>query len=187
SAPESPNRIPRIPALATVANPRFVAVVSTDGKLLASGSGDKTVKLWSLPEGASMSCLFDPEDSDKGAKAVTYRTTGLETLTLPCGSPIPPGMICTCNCVAGSVTYPGTHTVCICDTITVPVGQPLPAGAVCVCNTVTVREPTRGGECQMTGSLCTCNQICTCDSVCPCQSICTCQSVGGGGHYWYPN
>jgi hypothetical protein len=164
-------------------------VFSLDGKLLISAGTDQTVRLWTLPEGSATGCLFDPADSDEETKALSYRATGLETITQPCGAPIPAGMTCTCNCVQGSITYPGPRTVCICDTVTVPVGQALPAGAVCVCNTITVRPSSRGGTRQMRDGVCQCNTICTCNTVCTCQSVCGCQSVGsyGGGHYWRPN
>jgi hypothetical protein len=160
---------------------------SLDGKILVSSGFDHAIKFWSLPEGALLTCLYDPECMNS-ANAITYRKMGFETITLPCGFPIPPGAQCICNCVAGSVTYPGTRTVCVCDTITVPTGQALPAGTVCVCNTVAIGNiMPQGHTRQMTGTVCSCNTICTCDSVCTCQSICSCQSVGGGGHYWYPN
>jgi hypothetical protein len=169
--------------------------LSEDGKLLVSGSKDGTAKLWSLPEGKSNRCVFDPEASAPGAKVVKYQAMGPETITQPCGAPIPPGAACICNCVAGSVTYPGTRSVCVCDTVTVPMGEPLPAGAVCVCNSVTVRQRAgaSGLETRMKDGVCECNLVCSCDtvctclSVCTCQSICTCESVGTGGHYWFPN
>jgi WD40 repeat protein len=164
-------------------------VFSPDGKLLISGGTDQTIKIWSLPEGSAMGCLFDPSDSEKETKAISYRLHGPETITQACNLPIPPGMTCTCNCVAGSITYPGQRTICICDTVSVPVGQSLPAGAVCVCNTVNIKPSGRGETRQMRDGVCQCNTVCTCDTVCTCQSVCGCQSVGSGfgGHYWRPN
>ena len=35
---------------------------------------------------------------------------GPEIITLPCSSPIPAGAVCICNCVAGSLAYPGAGT-----------------------------------------------------------------------------
>lgn len=154
-----------------------VLAVSPDGKMLASAGPDKTIRLWSLPDGQAIGCLFDAVPKD-GEEVSTYRKMMAGTSTMPCGSPLPSGSTCLCNCVAGSVAFPGTHMVCVCDTISVSGGR-LPAGMVCVCNTVTIRIP-KGHEIQMDGSICTCNTVCTCNT------ICTCQSVGGGGHYWYP-
>ncbi len=50
--------------------------------------------------------------------------------TLPCGSPIPPGAICTCNCipVRSAPSYPRTYRTCTC----VP---------VCTCNKICVCIP----------------------------------------------
>jgi hypothetical protein len=174
----------------------LAVALSADGNLLASGSKDSTVKLWSLPDGKNIGCIFDPTASAVGAKVIKYRATGPETITQPCGTPIPPGAACICNCVAGSVTYPGTRSVCVCDTVTAPEGDALPAGAVCVCHSVTVRQRegasglvtrTKDGVCDC-NLVCSCDTVCTCQSICSCESICTCQSVGtGGGHYWFPN
>jgi WD40 repeat protein len=90
--------------------------VSPDGALLASGDLGGTIKLWSLPEGALVSCLMDLAANESDIKGITY--TG-ETITgqtveytLPCGAPIPPGAVCTCNCVAGGYVPCG----CVVDT-----------------------------------------------------------------------
>lgn len=92
------------------------------------------------------------------------------TWTLPCGSPIPPGAVCVCNCVAVPVpgdvgdvpegetginfTGPGG------ETRTMPCGSPIPPGWTCTCNCVTV-PPS-----------------CGCDGHCSCDAVST--------HYWYP-
>ena len=93
------------------------------------------------------------------------------TWTMPCGSPIPPGAVCVCNCVAVPVpgdvgevpagetginfTGPGG------ETRSMPCGSPIPPGWTCTCNCVTV-PPS-----------CSCVGHCSCDAV--------------SSHYWYPN
>jgi WD40 repeat protein len=75
--------------------------ISPDGEILASGSQDDTIWLWSLPEGVKLNkCLMDVDASSSSASAIQYTWDGV-TYTLPCGSPIPPGAVCTCNCVPG--------------------------------------------------------------------------------------
>jgi hypothetical protein len=98
------------------------------------------------------------------------------TWTQPCGTPIPPGAVCVCNCVTvplpgqegevppgqegGTVQGPGGETRWL------PCGSPVPPGWTCTCNCVSVPAP------------------CSCDGVCSCVGDrCSCDAV----HYWYPN
>lgn len=152
-----------------------------DGKLLLSGSRDKSVILWTMPNGkfdatlkghpssvrdiavtpdsryAAVSSantvviwdlenrkihthLFDPAATGKDTEAQSYnvfdKSTGQWiTYTLPCGSPIPAGAVCTCNCV------PGRHYV----------AAPKRRG----------RPTYRRG-----GTYCSCNKVCVCIPVC---------------------
>jgi WD40 repeat protein len=77
--------------------------ISPDGRVLVSASMDGAVKLWSLPDGKPLPiCLMDTQGSDSAARAITYTVEGV-TRTVPSGTPIPPGAVCTCNTVAGSV------------------------------------------------------------------------------------
>ena len=109
----------------------FSVAINLYSKLLASGSRDNTIKLWSLPNGNHITCLIDLEASPSSAKGMTFKMQNeygqTVTYTLPCGSPIPAGATCTCNCVSGSYV-----------------------------------PPSSGGGSGGGGSNCTCNQVCTC-------------------------
>ncbi len=108
--------------------------ISPDGKTLASGDSSGVIILWDLEKRSFLSFLFDPKANQTDAISyniydnITGRTL---TFTLPCGSPIPLGAVCTCNCVPGTFKPPtpsgggggGGGTYCTC----VP---------VCTCNTV---------------------------------------------------
>jgi hypothetical protein len=80
-----------------------------------------------------------PNESPTGEEGITYKYTDLYgttyTYTLPCGSPIPAGAICTCNCVSlcscdGHVAPP----TCTCD-------KNSSGGKICTCNLVTYWYP----------------------------------------------
>ncbi|NWJ49151.1 MAG: hypothetical protein HXX08_25115, partial [Chloroflexi bacterium] len=80
-------------------------------KILASGSNDGSIKLWSIPDGKILTALMDLAANTSDVKGVSFKQGDI-TYTLPCGSAIPAGAVCTCNCVAGtgmSTGGSGTH------------------------------------------------------------------------------
>ncbi len=78
--------------------------------ILASGSKDTTIKLWSIADRALVACPYDFEVTSSKVHRVVYEETNdageTFTYTLSCGSPIPPGAVCTCNCVSGGNVPP---------------------------------------------------------------------------------
>lgn len=65
----------------------------------------------------------NPGEVPPGQTGINYTING-QTYTLPCGSPIPPGAVCVCNCVTVPA-LPGCtcDQVCTCDTVCTCVGQ----------------------------------------------------------------
>lgn len=116
-----------------------------DGTTLVSAGHDKTIRVWDTSTGKERSCLIDLKVNPSTTKGATLKATSVHgrvvVYTLPCGSPIPPGATCTCNCVPGSIgvapppvpvntrTVPG-------ETRTQPCGTPIPPGFVCTCNCI---------------------------------------------------
>jgi WD40 repeat protein len=128
--------------------------VSPDGQTLYSGDASGTIVIWDLTQRKRIGYLFDPLATPPSFKGATYTTreitTGrMITYTLPCGSAIPPGATCLCNCVPGTYSDPETYRppaprVPTYAPIPVPGGtirqpctaQPVPPGYVCTCNCV---------------------------------------------------
>ncbi len=81
-----------------------------DGTLLASGDNGGRIHLWSLSDGLMRTNLMDLDASLKSSRGLQYKGVNTRgqtvTYTLPCGSPIPPGAVCTCNCVPGTMAAP---------------------------------------------------------------------------------
>lgn len=108
--------------------------VTPDSRYAAVSSAGSVV-IWDLEKRKIHTHLFDPEATRKGTEAQSYnvfdKTTGQWiTYTLPCGSPIPPGAVCTCNCVPGRhyvatpkrrsrPTYRRGRTYCSCNKVCV--------------------------------------------------------------------
>ncbi len=123
-------------------NPDMIAVAG-DGSKIAVAVG-QSILFISLPDLKVIGCPVDLSEMKddiegievSGVDPVTGKTV---TYTLPCGSPIPAGAVCVCNCVSGSI--------CTCD-------------KVCTCDT--------GCSCVGHKTICTCDEVCTCDTGCSC-------------------
>ena len=62
-------------------------------------NGMKIYRLGSLIDDVILTtCLYDKKELAEETKGIRY-SVGSTTYTLPCGSPIPPGSVCTCNCI----------------------------------------------------------------------------------------
>jgi hypothetical protein len=112
-------------------------VATADGKTLACGDYSGAISLWELEKPGFRTYLFDAAANMSDVKGLSYNvydqlTGQIISYTLPCGSPIPAGAVCTCNCV------PGTDK---------PYRPSYPSG---------------GGYPGGGGTYCTCNKICTC-------------------------
>ena len=157
---------------------------SPDGKYLASGSDDKTIRLWMMPDTKTAYMLFDPNIVEK-TDAIKVRQFGPATKTQPCGTPIPAGATCICDCIASSRSYPDEQTICTCDTIILSSASYMTAGMICVCNTIGVGNYS---PIPKSHRVCSCNTI----ETCKCNKVCTCNTISYYSSpsyvsYWYPN
>jgi WD40 repeat protein len=123
----------------TQMNSTEAMAITPDSLTLACGDSSGGISLWDLEKPGFRTFLFDAAANTSEVKGITYnvydKVTGQTvTYTLPCGSPIPPGAVCVCNCV------PGTSR-----------GYDPPP-----------YRPSRGGWGGGGGTICMCNRVCTC-------------------------
>ena len=90
---------------------------SPDSRYLLVGDGLGKMNVYSLENGESVACMVDLAASAEDAEGHEY-TIEVEgetvTYTLPCGSPLPTGAVCVCDCVSGSGCACVGHTTCSC-------------------------------------------------------------------------
>ena len=102
--------------------------ITPDGRILATGDASGVIALWDLVKGERIGFAFDPAASRNDGITYSVRdsvTGQLITYTLPCGSPIPAGATCVCNCVPGTYQPPvstpsgggGGRRICTCDKV----------------------------------------------------------------------
>jgi WD40 repeat protein len=124
--------------------------LSADSRQVATGDEDGSIKLWAVDGATPERCLMDLNVTPSNKRGLLYKTRneyGQEIVyTLPCGSPIPPGAVCTCNCVPGTALPPPPPV----RTYSPPSYAP---------------PSFRGG-----GGYCQCNLVCTCQAVPICQA-----------------
>jgi WD40 repeat protein len=112
---------------------------SPDNNYLASASDDGVIKLWEMPTFNHITCLFDKSILSKNEKVNQYTVKNKSgetiTFTLPCGTPIPPGATCVCDCVPGSACSCVGHHSCSC------VGYN--SGSYCQCNQICTCVPIK--------------------------------------------
>jgi WD40 repeat protein len=145
--------------------------VGPKGDFVFTGDSDGVMTVWSWITYKLVSYFFDPKVNLKSVNGSAYTvldsiTGKFVTFTLPCGSPIPPGATCTCNCVGGDREEPRR-------TPTPPVQKKrISRVPVCRCESVSVCT------CQSV-AVCTCQSVavCTCQGVCTCNLVCTCLAV----------
>ena len=101
----------------TIFDAHIVLRGSPDSRFVVVGDEQGTIRLFSLKDGKEVACMVDLQASSEDFEGIEYSLdVGGETVTytLPCGSPIPAGAVCVCNCVAGSGCACVGHTTCSC-------------------------------------------------------------------------
>ena len=179
SFPNAGSRLYSVPALKLVngLGPSDGLSLSLDmdslGHYLAVASG-RNIQLYSLPQGDRVPvCFMDVVASSPAASGSQYRRKGVD-YTVPCGVSIPPGAICTCNCVPGSCPcVQDTGCACVSDT-----------GCDCVSDSGCYCVSDSGCWCVSDNSFgCTSDISCGCvsDTGCTCVSDTGCDCVSDYG------
>jgi WD40 repeat protein len=148
--------------------------ISPDGQYLAVGYTFGVVILFDLETTEIITYLYDATANSPGADGVTYTvqdnvTRHVQTYTMPCGTPVPPGAICTCNCVPGSASLSS---------------EPLRLKLTCPANPVPGKYgPEQGFRARSrvapaprrtptSGQICTCDEVCICVPICQAHKLC---------------
>jgi WD40 repeat protein len=76
--------------------------IAPDGSILATGHSDGVITLWNAESGDQLGYCFDPNSNWLDGKSFEFLDQVKLVYTLPCGSAIPRGAKCTCNCVSGT-------------------------------------------------------------------------------------
>ncbi|MFN0020720.1 MAG: WD40 repeat domain-containing protein [Pirellulaceae bacterium] len=86
----------------------FVSLaISPGGTMLAAGDAKGVITLWDLVSRRLIGFLFDREASAVSGSIFSVKIREhMLSYTLPCGTPIPAGATCTCNCVTGTYKVP---------------------------------------------------------------------------------
>jgi WD40 repeat protein len=119
----------------------YAVAISPERRLLASGSSDGTIKLWSLPDGALLktipggpaAAVSSVAISPDGRLLVSGAGQAIELWSLPDGNQLP---VCLMDPAASAATTLGATYTMKGATYSVPCGTPFPTGAVCTCNCV---------------------------------------------------
>ena len=144
--------------------------MDSTGSYLAIASG-KNIQRYSLPSGNPVAvCFMDVLASDSMASGSEYTRKGIN-YTVACGSALPAGAVCTCNCVPGACPcVQNAGCTCVSDTGCSCVND---TGCGCVSDT----------SCGCVSNTCTCNTNCACvsDTGCGCVTDFGCGCVSDFG------
>ena len=93
----------------------FTAAFSRDNRFLALGTGIGAVYVWELTGGKKIPCtlkavLYDADSMPEGVSTRQAITSEKSVYIGPCDKPLPPGAVCTCNCVVGRA--PAARPMC---------------------------------------------------------------------------
>lgn len=141
----------RITALLWIPNRNVVITGNLEGIMLG----------WSFETRRIVRYFFDPAINLNSVSGSAFHMVDQITgqtvyFTMPCGSALPPGAVCTCDCVTGKLEPP-----------VVPRPESVRPVPVCGCN------PQTYCSCNPQ-TYCSCNKVCTCNPRCICLSVCTC-------------